>query len=145
MTQQLKIYDLQRVKIVVAGIPIQGGFSDGDVITLELSSPTFTTKIGADGDVTRSKTYNGHAKVTLALMQSSSANALLSAIHNLDRLSDNGAGVGPLMITDLGGATLWTASKSWIAEPPKSVFAREASAREWGVETADLTFFEGGN
>lgn len=145
MSGDLKIFDLNRLTIVVAGIPISGGYGDADVIKIERSGPLFTTKMGADGDVTRSKSFNKHAKITLYLMQSSTANALLSAQANLDFASDNGAGVGPLAIADLGGATLYAAPKSWIAEAPSPTFSREAEVREWIVECSDLSWFEGGN
>lgn len=141
----LKIWDLDQLKAIIVGVPIDGGYGEGEVLKLERTQPTFTTKMGADGGITRSKTYNGHFKITLTLMQTSRANLLLSAIHELDRTASNGAGVAPTAIVDLGGGTNYKASKSWISEAPSPTFGREATHRDWTVETADMTGFELGN
>lgn len=145
MSEPLKIWDLGRFVIVLAGIPVTGGFGPDDVLKVEKTMPGFTTKQGADGSVARSKTYNGHAKFTLTLLQTSAANALLSAQYALDLASDNGAGVGVLSLKDLSGATLYFARSSWIADSPNPTFGREANTREWVIECSDLTQFEGGN
>lgn len=144
-TGDLKVYDLENVISIICGLPIEGGYGEGDVIKIDPSEATFTVKKGADGSITRSKTYNGHVKITLTLMQSSEANALLSALHETDRLGKNGAGVGPTLIKDLGGASLHSATKSWIAGPPTATYGREATHRDWPIETANMVSFIGGN
>ena len=140
-----KIWDLEQLAPIILGVPIEGGFGEGEVLKLEWDEPSFTIKKGADGGVTRSKTYNGVAKITLTLMQTSSFNALLSAILLSDRRGKNGAGVGPTQIRDKSGATIYFAAKSWIEGPPAAAFAREASHREWVIMCADAEGFEGGN
>lgn len=145
MANNLKIWDLKRLTIVLCGLPIEGGYGEDEVLKLELTDPTFTTKKGADGDVTRSKTYNGHCTLTLTLMQSSSDNALLSTLHELDRISDNGAGVGPTSILDKSGGSYIIASKSWISKPAEPTFGREATHNNWTIETADVKYFLAGN
>lgn len=145
MSNDLKIWDLDQLKIVLCSIPVEGGYGEGEVLKLERTQPTFTTKMGADGVVTRSKTYNGHFKITLTLMQTSASNALFSALHLLDQTASNGAGVGATAITDLAGGTTYVASKSWIAEAPSPTFGREATHRDWVIETADMKGFEAGN
>jgi hypothetical protein len=141
----LKIWDLEQLSPIILGVPIEGGYGEGEVVKIEHDEPAFTMKKGADGHVNRSKTYNGVAKITLTLMQTSEYNALLSAILNVDKAGKNGAGVGPTQIRDKSGATLYFASKSWIEGPPNATFSREATHRDWVICTADLTHFEGGN
>lgn len=141
----LKIYDSKEVSIVFAGIPITGGFADGEFCRIEQSEQDFLTEIGTDGEVTRSKSNNQHAAVTITLMQSATINNALSALNNVDKKATNGAGVGPLLIKDKQGTSLYVASKSWIAAPPVPVFDRTAKAREWRIECADLERLDGGN
>jgi hypothetical protein len=141
----LKIYDLGEVSVVLCGIPVDSGFGDGECVKIEWDEDDFTTKKGADGEVTRSKTYNGLAKVTLTLMQTASANALFSTLSLLDRTAKNGAGVGPFLLRDRGGATLYAGTKCWIAARPSPTLAREANTREWVFAVADLEGAEMGN
>lgn len=139
------VYDPNEITIMVCGIPIEGGFADGSFVEVDQDSDDFDDVVGTDGDVTRSKTNDRRATVTLTLMQSSEANALLSALNNLDRKQSNGAGVGPLLIKDNQGTSLYAAEKSWIAKPPTAGFDKKAGPREWKIRVADLERFDGGN
>jgi hypothetical protein len=139
------VYDPNEVSIVVCGIPITGGFAEDTFIEISQDSNDFDDVVGADGDVTRSKTNDRRATITLTLMQSSEANALLSALSNIDRKQSNGAGVGPLMIKDNQGTALFAGEKSWIAKPPDAAFAKKAGPRAWTIRVADLERFDGGN
>ena len=50
----LTTYDPKRVIITFGGTPI-GGYADGTFVDIAASSEAFTRKVGADGEVTRSK------------------------------------------------------------------------------------------
>jgi hypothetical protein len=139
------IYDPNEVTVVVAGVPIEGGFADGTFIEIVQESDDFVDSIGADGDVTRSKTNDRRATITLTLMQSSEANALLSALSTLDVTASNGAGVGPLMIKDNQGTAKYTAEKSWVAKPPDAAFDKTAGPRAWKIRAAKLVRVDGSN
>lgn len=141
----LKIWDLDQLAIVACGIPVSSGYGEGEVMKIEWDEEDFTKKKGADGEVSRSKTYNKCCKITITLMQTASVNALLSALSLIDRKAKNGAGVGPFLAKDLGGATLYAASKCWIAGRPSPTFGREATHRDWVLECSDMESFEGGN
>lgn len=141
----LKIYDSKEVTVVVAGIPINSGYADGEFIKIEQSDQDFNVVVGTDGEVTRSKTNNRHAKISIILMQSSDGNNLLTALNTLDVNATNGAGVGPLLIKDMQGTSLYTAAKCWIAKPPDVSFDREAKPREWLIECDYLVRVDGGN
>lgn len=140
-----KVYDADQVSVVLMGVPISSGYADGEFLRIEQEAEDFTHKVGTDGEVTRSKTNNRVAKVTLRLMQSSDGNAALSAINNLDRSAPNGAGIGPFLVRDRQGTSLFTASKCWISKPPNVTMAREATEREWELTVADLVRLDGGN
>lgn len=140
-----KIWDLEQLAPIILGVPITGGYGEGEAVKVEFDEADFTFKKGADGGVTRSKTYNKVAKITVTLMQTSEFNALLSAIRLSDVNGKNGAGVGPSTLKDLQGSTLYFASKSWIEGPPQATFGREASHRDWVICCANMESFEGGN
>ena len=140
-----KVYDADQISMVVIGIPIVGGYADDEFCTIEQNEADFVTKVGTDGEVTRSKTNNRSATVKIKLMQSSDSNAALSTISNLDRSVPNGGGVGPLLIRDRQGTTLYTAAKCWIEKAPDATFARAAGPREWTIGVANLVRFDGGN
>lgn len=141
----LKIYDSKEVSIIFAGIPVDGGYAEGEFCRIEQTEEDFLTVIGTDGEVSRSKSNNKSAKVTLSLMQTAAVNAALSALNNLDKRAGNGAGVGPLLIKDRQGTSLYTASKAWISKPPDVSFDKTATARAWEITCADLERLDGGN
>jgi hypothetical protein len=139
-----KVYDPASITMSFAGINIQG-LADGEFVSLEQNEDAFTVQIGSDGDGTRSKSNNRSGRVTFTLMMSSSTNDLLSALHTLDLESPSGAGIGPLMIKDLNGTTLITAERAWITRFPTAAYDREATSREWIIETDKLIQLQGGN
>lgn len=140
-----KVYDADQIVINWAGIPIDSGFADGEFCRVEQNENDFTTYVGTDGDVSRSKTNNRTAVITILLAQTSPTNAALSAVNNLDRIKANGAGVGPLLIKDKNGTSLYAAEKCWISKPPAVSFDRTTTTREWTLECASLERLDGGN
>lgn len=145
MSGKFHVYDCTEVSIMVCGLPIEGGFGEDTFIEIEPMSEDFVTVVGADGDVTRSKTNDYRARVRLTLMQSSEANALLSALNIVDRKNPNGAGVGPCMIKDNQGTSLHAGEKSWVAKRPTSRYGKKGQERVWEIEVADMEDFIGGN
>lgn len=139
----LRVYDPDQISINVAGIPVSG-YADGEFITVENESPGFEDVVGTDGEVTRSKTNDRRATVTLKLMQSSPTNDLLSALHNLDLNTPGGVGVGPFLLRDKNGTTLLLAEKSWIQKMPDGSWDRTAKERSWVIRCASLTSHHGG-
>ena len=131
--------------MVFMGILIDSGYADGEFLTIEQEEQDFLTKVGTDGEVTRSKSNNRHAIIKLKLMQTSDGNTLLSALNNIDVNTPGGLGVGPMMILDQNGTTVYTAKSCWIAKPPDVSFDRTATSREWTLEVANLIRVDGGN
>lgn len=138
----VKTYNPADVVIVVAGIPISG-FADGTFLSIGRNNPSFTDGTGADGEGFRSKSNDKSGTATLTLLQTSASNALLSALAALDEAS--GDGIGPLLVKDNSGTSLYSAQTAWIEKPADSEFAREKSDREWVIKTDLLNVFVGGN
>lgn len=140
----LSTYDPGQVDVILAGIPIDG-FADGTFISAEQDEDSFSLTIGSSGEGARAKSRNESATITFTLLQTSSSNDALSALHNTDILSPNGDGIGPLLIKDNSGRTLISAQTAWIQKPPVAEYAREISNREWTIRTDKLLQFHGGN
>jgi hypothetical protein len=141
----IKVYDSNQVDVVFNGLTIDSGRADGTFVKIDWEADRFTDKAGADGETTRSKTNDKRATITLTLMQSSASNAALSALAALDDVAPNGAGVGPVLIKDRSGLSLYSAPASWIARSPDAEFAAEAGTREWKIRVSGLQAFDGGN
>jgi hypothetical protein len=140
-----KVYDASQVSMSFMGAVIDSGYADGPFLKVEQTHQDFETVIGTDGETTRYPTLTRNAKVTILLKQSSSGNAKLSAINNIDIASHNGAGIGPMFIRDRLGTSVYSAQHCWIAQPPDVQMDRSAGPREWHLECSDLVRFDGGN
>ena len=118
---------------------------DGEFLSVTQEGPAFADVVGSNGGVTRSKTNDFRATVTVTLMQTSEVNSVLSALLNADLLASNGAGVGALLIKDLQGTTLYECTEAWIQKAPDASFDRQATTRAWEIRCANLIRFDGGN
>ncbi len=145
MSGEFHIYDPNDVSLIAAGVPIEGGFADGTFIEVVQDSDDFVDVVGADGDVTRSKTNDRRATITITLGQGALGNQLLSAVSNLDKSSSGGAGVGPFLLKDNQGTTIFSAEKSWVAKAPDAGFDKTAGSRAWKIRCAHLVRNDGTN
>lgn len=141
----LKIYDADQITLVFANIPIVSGYADGEFCRIQQTDKSFKSKTGTDGEVTRSKTKQKVTVCTITLMQTSSSNALLSGLLLLDENAQNGAGVGPLLVSDRQGTSIFEAQLAWITGPPETVYNREAEGRAWEIECIRDVIIVGGN
>lgn len=143
-TARFTNYDFSQVTAVFGPI-IMDGYQNGEGITIEHATDAFTKVVGIDGKVTRNKVLDRSARITIKLMQSSAANALLSVVYLADRAASNGAGVAPFTITDQNGSSVFFAAEAWIARAPEVSLDQEVSVREWIFDVAFLDEFHGGN
>lgn len=140
-----KVYDADQISIVLGGIPISGGYADGEFLTIEQEENDFNIVVGTDGEVTRSKSLTRQAKITINLMQSASSNALLSALNQLDISTANGGGIVPFICKDRQGTSLYFGPQAWIEKPPDVKFDRTATPRSWTIRVGSLQRLDGGN
>ena len=140
----LKNYNAAEVFMIFGPIIITG-LADGTFCKIQKRTEAFGLKVGADGQGARSKSNDNSADITFTLLQSSDANAQLSAAHNVDLASPSGDGVAPLLIKDNSGNTIASAPHAWIKKMADVEFARDITMREWTIETDSLVEFVGGN
>ncbi len=138
----VKTYNPADVALVVAGVPISG-YADGSFIVVSRDNPSFTNGTGSDGEGWRAKSNDRSGTCTITLLQTSEGNDALSALVALDELS--GAGIGPLLVKDNSGRSVYSAETCWVEKPADAEFAREQSDREWVIKTDSLNTFAGGH
>lgn len=134
-------YDPGKVIVTFKGIQILG-FADGTFVKASRSEAAFKTKVGAYGDVVRTRNRNKMGSVVLTLQQTSLSNDALSAALLNDETS--GTGAGTLMIKDLNGTTLFESSVAWVNKMADGEFGDDATNREWTVDCGELKIFNGG-
>ncbi len=140
----LKTYDANEVALVFANNLISG-FADGTFVAVDQNEDSFSLVVGSDGEGARSKNNNRSATITFTLLQTADSNDVLAAAHNLDILSANGDGIGPLTVKDGSGRAIYHTDKAWVRKPPTAEFGREVGSREWVLETHDLVNLTAGN
>lgn len=141
----MKVYDSSEISLVLGLISISEGLAEDAFVTIAFAENAFVTKVGADGTVTRSKTRNKSATITITLDQASAHNAELSAVYNLDVNAPNGAGVMPILIKDRQGTSLYIGAKAWISKHPDVTFGKNSTDRVWEISVASLEAITGGN
>lgn len=140
----LRSYNSNNISISFAGIDFSE-FADGNFLEIAYDSDQFTSVVGTDGTVSRSKTNDKRATITIRLMQTSPTNDVLSALANVDLLTDGGSGVGAFLVTDSQGTTLLSSANCWISKFADINYGREAQERAWTFQCDDLQAFIGGN
>lgn len=140
----MKHYNATQVNVSLAGKTLTGGYDDGTFFVIKRKGPSYTSKVGSDGEVVRSKTNDLRGEFEIHLMQSSIDNDWLSALFILDENAENGAGVGALSCEDKNGTALHFAKNAWLTEWPEAEFGREAGPRVWKGECDLLENFIGG-
>ncbi len=145
VTPAVRNWDASQLVMVFMGIGVSTGFDEDDFLDMDPEAESFGHKVGADGEVTRFRTNNKVNKITLKLMQTSIANSLLSALANLDESTPGGAGIGPVLIQDLQGTSLFAAQYGWISKRPKRTFGKEPKVREWEITAVIDEAIDGNN
>ena len=138
----VKTYNAAEVLVTLAGISVEGK-ADGTFLTIGRDNPAFTSGTGSDGEGWRAKSNDKSGTAVFTVLQTSAANDALSALAALDEAS--GDGIGPLLVKDISGRSLYEAETVWLEKVADSEFAREQSNREWTAKTDNLSVFVGGH
>lgn len=143
MNNGIKTYDPSNVQVIMGGVPVTG-FADGTFINISFDEDQYTKTVGADGEVSRSKSNNNTATVALTLKQTSSSNDALSALYQADRLNNGGA--VPFMVKEIGtGRTLCFTQACWVQKLPDVGYSKDVEDRAWTLATGQMEIFVGGN
>ncbi len=135
-------YDPETYSVNFNSIPI-AGFAEDDFIDIEFDSEGYQDQIGADGHVIRYKSCDQRATVTFSLMAYSPSNKFLSVMYNPDKKLENGSGVGPLLIRDTRGVSVFFGAQAWVQKMPKTTLGTKIGNLEWKIRVAKLEAFVG--
>lgn len=135
-------YAFDQATVVVGVIPVPAdAFAEGDdAISIEMNEDLFSMQVGAGGGISRAKSANRSAVVTLRLMATHPINLALSTLHAADEAT--GAGVVPLFIRS--GQSTHVAEKAWIRRSPAASYGGSVGTREWTIECASMINVHGG-
>jgi hypothetical protein len=140
----MRTYNSAKVVVIFNGYNITG-FADGAFVGIVMQNDGITTQVGADGEIARAINTDRRCTVTVTLQQTSPANDFMSTMFNTDVLTCGGR-VGPILVQDLCGETIFHASEAWIVKPADAEFGKEISTRAWAIHTgAPSTYLIGGN
>lgn len=131
----VRTFDPKSVIVTIGGVPMSG-YADGTFLEITADTQQWTKVIGADGFTTRVKSNDYGGVMTLTLSQSSPSNDVLSALLNVDKLSNSG--VVPILIKDLSGTTVMFSASGWIQQFPDVTFGNEINNRAWILDLADM-------
>lgn len=134
-------YNAAEINISVGGANISG-YASGTFVSISSEAPLYNPTVGADGEVSRSRSNNRSGTLTLTLLQTSASNDVLSALAAADELTDGGC--VPFFLKDSRGRTLVTA-QCWIQQYPDVVFSDQEEGRAWTIYLAQMSRFVGGN
>lgn len=135
----VRTYDPNSVALSFFGYEITG-FMEGTFISVERSSETYARVTGV-GDVSRTRSHDKGGRITFTLMQTAPVNDWLAAILEADELNNDV--VGPAIVRDTSGNSVYVSGDAWIATQPTAEFSTDQTGREYIIECADLTMFTG--
>lgn len=143
MSGILSHYSPEDVVILLGGIYPVDGLVDGSFVSIQKDSDSFSTKVTADGRVSRTHVDSPTHTVRISTMSTASVNDVFSAWAFAD-----GKLYGvmmPLFVKDGLGTTLFYAPFSWIEKEPDLVLGTDVETREWTIKTAGAVRNVGGN
>lgn len=137
-----KTYDPGQISVACGG-NILGGFSEDGVVEVERAEASFTTHVGADGEVSRTRNRNKSGTIKVKLKQTSSSNDVLQSFLDADEA--DGSGIFPCTVKDLLGTTKHFGANAWVQGPPTHTLDKEEGTVEWTIAVGDLDMGVGGN
>lgn len=135
-------FDPKRLSFVWAGHLFQG-FYDGAFLEVERDERSFVLKVGAGGEVVRTRNNNIAGKVSFTLLPTSASNDFCSGQIVADELL--GITVGAMLCRDLNGRDLFGGDDAFLDGPPKVTYQTgEVAGRQYTLIVPRLRMFVGG-
>lgn len=123
------------------------GFTEsGSFLSFERSVDRATLASSVDGNHTaRVLRRNKAGTLTLSLMQTSESNDVFTHIGILDEESHSNKYLFSILIKDMSGRTVMSASQAFLGNDPSVSFSDGIETREWTITVAQLDKHIGGN
>jgi hypothetical protein len=132
-----KVYNADEVMVAVNGIPLDSGYDDGEFLTIEFDTDKVSKKVGTNGEVVFSKTRDRSGTITIKLLQTSTGNAILTALSQLYEEGKGQTGIVNFAMEDLNNGETFAAAQAVVAQDPAVSMDREATGREWKLFFAE--------
>lgn len=115
-----------------------GGYvlSNWDEIAVETNGPAFKIVRGIRGKSTRVRTMNRSATLTITLPVTSTANAVLDTICQMDQESGNGR--IELTLRDVGGTEVFSSADAFVEAPAARRYGKDSQTRTWTVQCMSI-------
>lgn len=135
-------YSPEEVTILVMGVPLDGVVED-TFVSVSRDAPIFSSKVTADGRITRVYNASDIWSIEFTLMNTSPSNGFLDKLVLLDRVTKRGK--FPLLIKDGFGGTLIFSTTTWIEELPSVDYGVTMTPRTWVLKSANAIVSINGN
>lgn len=136
-------YSPEDVTVLLGGVYPLDGFVDGSFVSIQKDSPNFTTKVTADGSISRTRNASSLYTVTVTLASFANTNKILTALAELDyRAMDARL---PLLIKDSRGSTTFFSPETWVSKPTSVEFGLDITERTWSFTCSKGILIAGGN
>lgn len=122
-------YDPSDLTVVVNGVYLTG-FSE-DMVEFEKDEDGYETKVGAQGDVVRSKINNPLHTLSITLLSSS------PQVSMLDKLAKSGKMVPASIIYNGEPKETVTVTEAYVKKPAARSYGSEAEDREYELQCMD--------
>lgn len=123
-------YDAKSVSVIVNNVYLTG-FSE-DMVEIDKDEDSYDTKVGAQGDVVRTKNNNPLGTIKVTLLAGS------PQVPMLDKLAVSGALV-PITVVSAGtNKEISSATEAYLSKPATRKYGKEADDREYEFKCLDL-------
>ncbi|ELK38800.1 hypothetical protein D478_27806, partial [Brevibacillus agri BAB-2500] len=123
-------FDPKDVAVIVGGTYLTG-FSE-DMVEIEKAENNFETKVGAQGDVVRTKVNNPLGTIKVTLLPTSPQVAFMDALANTGKL------VPVTVIYSGTPKETTTVTEAYVMKPATRTYGNEAADREYEIQCLDL-------
>ncbi|MDC0761695.1 DUF3277 family protein [Brevibacillus sp. AG] len=123
-------YDPNDLAVIIKSVYLTG-FSE-DMVEIEKAENNYETKVGAQGDVVRTKINNPLATIKVTLLPSSPQVAFL------DRLANSGELVPVSVIYSGTPKETTTVTEAYVTKPATRSYGNEAADREYEIQCLDI-------
>ncbi|MEK3963549.1 MULTISPECIES: phage structural protein [unclassified Paenibacillus] len=128
---EAKTYDAMDVSVIVGGVFLTG-FGE-DLVTVAKDEENFSTKVGAQGDVVRTKVNNPLGTITVTLQSTSPQAAYLDGLANSQKIV-------PVSVMYSGTPKETnTATQAYLKKPADREYGGEAGDRSYEFQCLDLS------
>jgi len=120
--------------MISLGSHVVSGYSDGTFVNIEAHGDGVTKSVGAGGEVVRSIDPDETATITITLQYGSDSLKWCQQQYDLDRTT-SGDGEFAVLVKDLKGTLIFSASTAWVKNTISTEFGKVASDREIAIDT----------